>query len=104
MLYAPNNAFSESGPFILFLYGILAVGLMGIVMGQYLFTSESSFFDGLAARKTSLFELLKSKYILYCSYSLLVTLLLLIPAFQGKINGFLPVSLFFYTTGPIFIF
>ena len=102
MLYAPNNAFSESGPFILFLYGILAVGLMGIVMGQYLFTSESSFFDGLAARKTSLFELLKSKYILYCSYSLLVTLLLLIPAFQGKINGFLPVSLFFYTTGPIY--
>jgi hypothetical protein len=104
MLYAPNNVFARggSGPFIFFLYGTMAVGLMGIIMGQYLFTSESSFFDGLASRKLSLFELLKSKYILYSSYSLLVTLLLLIPAFQGKINGFLLVSLFFYVTGPIY--
>ncbi|MDR1632286.1 MAG: DUF5687 family protein [Dysgonamonadaceae bacterium] len=102
MLYAPNNAFSKSGPFILFFYGTFAIGLMGLIMGQYLFTSESSFFDGLAARKISLFELLKSKYILYCSYSLLVTLLLLIPAFQGKISGFLLLSLFFYTIGPIY--
>jgi len=102
MLYAPNNAFARSGPFVFFLYGIMAIGLMGIIMGQFLFTSESSFFDGLAARKQSLFDLLKSKYILYCSYSLLVTLLLLIPAFQGKISGFLLVSLFFYVTGPIY--
>jgi hypothetical protein len=103
MLYSPNNMFarSTSNPFIFFLYGIMAIGLMGIVMGQYLFTSESSFFDGLASRKLSLFDLLKSKYILYSSYSLLVTLLLLIPAFQGKINSFLLVSLFFYVTGPI---
>lgn len=102
MLYDPSNVFTKSGPFIFFLYGTLAIGLMGIIMGQYLFTSESSFFDGLATRKVSLSELLKSKYILYCSYSLLVTLLLLIPAFQGKISGFLLVSLFFYTTGPIY--
>jgi len=102
MLYAPNNIFAKSGPFIFLLYGTMAIGLMGIIMGQYLFTSESSFFDGLAARKVSLLELLKSKYILYCSYSLLVTLLLLIPAFQGRINGFLLVSLLFYVTGPIY--
>jgi hypothetical protein len=102
MLYAPNNAFSKSGTFIFFFYGIFSIGLMGLIMGQYLFTSESSFFDGLASRKTSIFDLLKSKYILYCSYSLLVTLLLLIPAFQGKISGFLLASLFFYTIGPIY--
>jgi len=101
MLYAPNNNLSNN-PFVFFLYGIMAIGLMGIIMGQFLFTSESSFFDGLAARKQSLFDLLKSKYILYCSYSLLVTLLLLIPAFQGKISGFLLVSLLFYVTGPIY--
>ena len=102
MLYAPNNIFSRSGMFVFFLYGTMAVGLMGIIMGQYLFTSESSFFDGLSARNISLFDLLKSKYILYCSYSLLVTLLLLIPAFQGKISGALLISLFFYVTGPIY--
>jgi len=104
MLYSPNNIFTQSsgGPFVFLLYGTMAIGLMGIIMGQFLFTSESSFFDGLASRKVSIFELLKSKYILYCSYSLLVTLLLLIPAFQGKINGFLLVSLLFYVTGPIY--
>ena len=102
MLYSPDNAFTKSGPFVFFLYGTLAIGLMGIIMGQYLFTSESSFFDGLAARNASLFDFLKSKYILYCSYSLLITLFLLIPAFQGKISGFLLVSLFFYVTGPIY--
>jgi len=32
----------------------------------------------------------------------LVTLLLLIPAFQGRISGFLLVSLFFYVIGPIY--
>ena len=102
MLYASNNIFVKSGMFVFFLYGTMAVGLMGIIMGQYLFTSESSFFDGLAARNVSLFDLLKSKYFLYCSYSLLVTLLLLIPAFQGKISGVLLVSLLFYVTGPIY--
>ena len=102
MIYEPNNTFTAAGPFVFFLYGILTIGLMGITMGQYLFTAESSFFDGLSVRKASLFDMLRSKYILYTSYSLLVTLLLLIPAFQGKISGFLLISLFFYTIGPIY--
>jgi len=101
MLYVPNNNLSKN-PFIFFLYGIFAIGLMGITMGQHIFMAESSFFDGLATRRVSLFELLKSKYILYCSYSLLITLLLLIPAFQGRISGFLLVSLLLYVTGPIY--
>jgi hypothetical protein len=102
MLYAPNNIFSKSGDFIFFLYGIMAIGLVGIIMGQYLFIAESAHFDGLASRKLSLFDLLKSKYLLYSSYSLIVTLLLLVPAFQGKISAFLLVSMFFYVTGPIY--
>ncbi|GHT74389.1 hypothetical protein AGMMS50262_07260 [Bacteroidia bacterium] len=102
MIYAPNNNLIRSGHFVFYFYGIFAIGLMGIIMGQYLFTSESSFFDGLSARKASIFDLLKSKYIFYSSYSLLVTLLLLVPAFQGKISGFLLISLFFYTIGPIY--
>jgi hypothetical protein len=80
----------------------MAIGLVGIIMGQYLFIAESAHFDGLASRKLSLFDLLKSKYILYSSYSLIVTLLLLVPAFQGKISAFLLVSMFFYVIGPIY--
>jgi len=101
MLYVPNSNFSKNS-FVFFVYGIWAIGLMGLSMGQHIFMAESSFFDGLATRRVSLFELLKSKYILYCSYSLSITLLLLIPAFQGRISGFLLVSLLFYVTGPIY--
>jgi hypothetical protein len=71
-------------------------------MGQYIFTAESSFFDGLMARRLSIYDLLKSKYYLYSAYSLLITLLLLVPAFQGKISFLLLISIFFYVVGPIY--
>jgi hypothetical protein len=98
----PENAFTKDGPFIYFLYGIMAVGLMGIIMGQYIFAAESSFFDGLMSRKSSLFEMLKSKYLLYSAYSLLVTLLLLVPVYHGKLDLLLLSALFFYVVGPIY--
>ena len=104
-LYIPNNMFQQaggSGMFAMYLYAILTIGTLGMIMGQYIFTSESSFFDGLMARRSSLFDLLKSKYILYFSYSLAVTLLLLIPAFQGKISVLFILSIFFYIVGPIY--
>ncbi|MDR0733567.1 MAG: DUF5687 family protein [Dysgonamonadaceae bacterium] len=101
MLYAPSGILSLM-PFLFFPYGIFVVGFMGIAMGQCFFMVESSFFDESAARKIALFEVLKSKYILYRSYSLAVTLLLLIPAFHGKISVFMLLSLFFYTTGVVY--
>jgi hypothetical protein len=102
MLYVPNNTFSDSGPFIFFLYGIITIGLLGIVMGQIIFSAEGGHFDGLSARPLPLFDILKGKYILYCSYSLLVTLILLVPAFQGKISPFMLISMFFYVIGPVY--
>ncbi|MDR3220344.1 MAG: DUF5687 family protein [Dysgonamonadaceae bacterium] len=102
MIYNPNSAFQASGQFVYFLYGVFSIGLIGLIMGQYLFTSESSFFDGLMSRKISLYEMLKSKFILYCSVSLFITLILFIPAFQGKISFFMVIALFFYTVGPVY--
>jgi hypothetical protein len=104
-LYIPNSKFIQSegsGAFVTYLYCIMTIGALGIIMGQYIFTAESSFFDGLMVRRSSLFDLLKSKYILYFAYSLIVTLLLLIPAFQGKISFLFIFSTFFYTVGPIY--
>jgi hypothetical protein len=104
-LYIPNNIYQradESGTFAMYLYCILTLGTLGLIMGQYIFTSESSFFDGLMVRRSSLFDLLQSKYILYSSYSLLITLLLLIPAIQGKLSILFLLSAFFYTIGPVF--
>jgi hypothetical protein len=88
--------------FNLILYEIFTVGMLGLIMGQYLFTAESSFFDGLMSRKVSLSEMLKSKYLLYSAYSLLVTLLLLVPVYHGKLDLLLLSALFFYVVGPIY--
>jgi len=104
MLYS-NTGFSQNaqnGSFILLLYTMITVGLLGITMGQLIFSTESSFFDGMMTRNLSIRNMLKSKYLLYSSFALLITLLLLIPAFQGKISPMLVLANFFYVIGPIF--
>jgi hypothetical protein len=93
---------AKMGAFNLVLYEILTIGMLGIIMGQYIFTAESSFFDGLMSRKLPVFVMLKSKYLLYSAYSLFVTLLLLVPVFHGKLDLLLLLALFFYVTGPIY--
>lgn len=90
------------GSYNTYFFGITTIGIFGITMGQFIFTAESSFFDGLMSRKVSMYEALKSKYVLYSTHSLLVTLLLLIPVWHGKLSLLLLVSLFFYTVGPIY--
>jgi len=100
-LYKLNNSLSQSD-FVFLLYGMVSVGFLGLVMGQYLFTAESSFFDGMMARNLSIRNLLKSKYLFYSSYALFTTLLLLIPAFQGKISPLLLIANLFYVIGPVF--
>ncbi|MDR1813931.1 MAG: DUF5687 family protein [Tannerella sp.] len=102
MLYVPGNTFMEGNKSIFFLYGIMSLGLAGIIMGQYIFVAESAHFDGLAARPLSLFDMLRGKYFLYCAYSVIITLILLLPAFQGKISAFLLISMLPYVTGPVY--
>jgi hypothetical protein len=88
--------------FSLFFFGIITVSAMGVSMGQYLFMAESSYFDGLMSRKLSILKLLKGKYFLYSSHSLITAIILLIPALSGKLDLLFVVSLFFFSTGPIF--
>jgi len=101
-LYSPQTASNPSSEFILLLYGMVTVGMLGIIMGQYLFTSESSFFDGMMARNLSIRNMLKSKYLLYTSFALVITILLLIPVFHGKLKLLLLIANLFYVTGPVF--
>ena len=101
MLYAAHSTLREN-TFVLLLYGMMAVGILGMVMGQYLFTAESSFFDGMMVRKLSVFNMLKGKYFFYSSYALIVSIFLLVPVFQGKISFQLLIANLLYVTGPIF--
>jgi len=101
MLYKPNNPFSKDGQFTFLLYTMITVGFFAITMGQLIFSTESSFFDGMMARNLSIYNMLKGKYLFYSSFALVVTLLLLIPAFQGKIDFMLLIANFLYVIGPV---
>ena len=96
-----HNALSQSGPFILLLYAMITVGILEIIMGQLIFSIESSFFDGMMTRNLSIYNMLKGKYLFYSSFALIMTLLLLIPAFQGKISFMLVIANFLYVIGPV---
>jgi hypothetical protein len=100
-LYSPYGVF-QTNFFSMIFFGIFTVSAMGLIMGQFLFIAESSYFDGLMSRKLSILNLLKGKYFLYSSYSLIVAALLLIPVFAGKLDLLFVVSLFFFSIGPIF--
>ncbi len=102
-LYAHGELFQGS-PFISIFWLIFMIGGMGLIMGQYLFMTESSSFDGLMARNHSMFNLLRAKYLFYSSFAFLVALSLLVPVYHGKISLLLVVSVFFFTIGPIFGF
>jgi hypothetical protein len=71
-------------------------------MGQYLFMSESAYFDGLMSRKLSILSLLKGKYLFYSAYSVFAALLMLIPVFSGKLELLFVIGLLFFVTGPIY--
>jgi len=101
MLYLPHNSLRKND-FVFMLYGIITAGFMGLIMGQYLFTSESSFFDGMMSRNLSIFNILKGKYFLYSFFALLVSFLLLVPVFQGKLSVILLIANLLYVIGPVF--
>jgi hypothetical protein len=94
-------AFKEVYFFPLF-FTMFVIGGMGLIMSQFLFTSESSFFDGLMTRNLSMLDMLKGKYIFYFSYSVLMLLILTILVFTGQLDFLFLISIFFYTTGFLF--
>jgi hypothetical protein len=101
MLYSSSSPINSLF-FSLLFFSMFTLGGLGLVMTQYLFTAESSFFDGLMARERSLLQVLKGKYLLYSGYSLVVMLLMMIPVLQGKLDFLFITSTFFYTIGFLF--
>jgi len=102
ILYKSKNSLIASNPAFFLSFGIIVVSSLALVYGQFLFSIESSFFDGLMVRNASILNMLKGKYIFYSSYSFIMTLILLVPVFQGKLSLLFVLANFFYVTGPVF--
>ena len=96
-----NEDFKEVFFFQLF-FTMYVIGAIGLAMSQFIFSSESSYFDGLMTRNLSLLDMLKGKYIFYSSYSVLMLLVLTVLVFAGKLEFLLLISIFFYTIGVLF--
>ena len=96
-----SSDFKESYFYQLFftMYGIAAIGMF---MAQLIFTTESSYFDGLMARKSSLLDMLKGKYYLYVSFSGLMLIVLSVFVFLGKVDFLFLISVFFFSIGVVF--
>ena len=85
--------------FIQLLFTLVLIGALGALMAGFIFTFESSFFDGLMTRKISLLDMLKGKYLFYSSYSILIFGVMVIFVFKGTYEFLFLISVFFYTTG-----
>jgi len=83
-------------------FTIFTLGWLGVVMSQFIFSSESSYFDGLMSRKFSLLDMLKGKYVFYTSYSVCMLFIMAILVFTDKIDFLFLISAFFYTIGFVF--
>ena len=88
--------------FNMLFFAMFVIGWVGVIMSQFIFTSESSYFDGLMTRKLSLLDMLKGKYLFYTSYSILMLLLMTILVFTGQLEFLFLISVFFYTIGFLF--
>ena len=102
ILYSAILFLPLKNSFSFFYVELLTLGMIGFSMGQNLFTTESSFFDGLMTKKLSLLDMLKSKYIFYVFHSTFVLCFLMIPVFIGKLDFLHLISIYFYTIGPLY--
>ncbi len=97
-----NKAVLASSFMTLFWVGFM-VGGFGIIFCQYLFMSESSYFDGMMARKHSFLSLMKAKYYFYCVVSFVVYIGIMILVWtQGVLSFLIVTSVFFYYIGLVY--
>ena len=97
-----NNPVFKDRFFYMLFFTMFVLGAIGIMMSQFLFTSESSFFDGLMTRNLSMLDILKGKYVFYASYSAVVLLIMMISVFTGQLDFLFLISVFFYSIGFLF--
>ena len=97
-----NSPVFKETYFLKLLFSMFIIGGIGMIMLQYLFTSESSFFDGLMTRNLSMLDMLKGKYLFYVSYSVLVLFIMTILIFTGQLDFLFLISVFFYSIGVLF--
>lgn len=94
-----NDSWQEG--FFTILIANMLIGLGSVSYAQYLFSWESTYFDGILARKNDFNKYVKAKYYL----QVLITLITFVPlavviAVSGRMNMFLLTALMLFNLGP----
>jgi hypothetical protein len=85
-----------------FFFIFLCIGCGNSIYGQFMFSWESTYFDGLMARKMNFKRYVLNKYYVMCALSTLALLVFIITfLIKGKVNPFTLVSFHLFTIGFI---
>lgn len=92
---------SWQGGFFMILIANMLIGIGSTSYGQYLFSWESTYFDGIMARKNDFRDYVKAKYYLQTLITLITFLpLAVVIAVSGRMNMFLLTALLLFNLGP----
>jgi hypothetical protein len=81
---------------------LVCIGFGNSIYGQFMFSWESTYFDGLMARKMNFKRYVLNKYYVMCALSTLAFLTFLITfLINGKVSPFILVSFYLFTIGFI---
>ena len=78
------------------------IGGIGLFFSQYMFMAESSYFDGLMARRHSFINLMRAKYYLYLAVSTISFLLSMILVILDKVDFIFLLSIYLYYIGFVY--
>ena len=97
-----NSAQLEKNFFSRMLYTSFSIGCAGFFLSQFQFMAESSYFDGLMARKHSFVHLIKAKYLLAITVATFLFLCSLVLVYFEKESFLFLFSVYLYTIGLIY--
>lgn len=91
----------QSGAMAVYFISII-MGMTSIIYGQFLFSWESSYFDGIAARRTDFHQYVLAKFYLMCLFLVVSCIpLYLMLIIIAHFNPFLLITLTLFVAGPI---
>ncbi len=100
-LFISSKELGKGGNMGLFMI-LMCMSMGAAIYGQFMFSWESSYFDGLMARKFNFKSYVLVKYYIMCALSTIVFLpFLIMHVVQGKVSPFTLVSFYLITIGFI---
>ena len=102
LLFIVFNGHTNNGPVFTMMIVSMAMALGSSIYGQFMFSWESIYFDGIMARRNNLTNYIKSKYYLLTSMATIVFIpLVILFSIKNLFDPFLLTAFYLFTLGPL---